>query len=692
MTPSGYAVDRTVGGSGIFLARRAPSAARATGAEARGRGDAVVALTVVVTLLIAIPARLAFRTLGGAGNPALLVGMLLFVWYVGVRLVAWQRPVLAGSGVRTLLGLFGMSVLASYVAAMTRPISGEEVRAADRGLLIVVAALGIALSALDGPPDRARLKTLLRRIATGGAILALLGLLQYYAGFDVTRYIRFPGLSDGGQQLDLIGARDGLRRVSGTASHPIEFGVVLGVLTPIALHFAFQATSKRARRRAWLRVGLIGAALPLAISRSGVIALVVGLAVLLPTWPRRRRRAAYVVMPLCVVAIRVTTPGVVGTIISLFTNVSSDDSTTGRTTDYQVAGHYIGDSPLFGRGYGTFLPDKYRILDNAYLGHTIETGFVGLVVLLALFAGTFVAARRVRRVSRDETTRDLAQCLAASVLAAGVTFVTFDALGYVMVLVVVFLLIGCVGGLARLVEPAAGGTPLPAPASPSSRVGPRPHPGWWDLPRLAWRRWYLTVAVVGVSLFGLNWAYGVRGAYEASASVAVLARPTGQGNPYEAFNLTSQTVVQLIAQRVAGRDLVVNLVDRGTKAQYAVSAEHLGTDENPAPPPAPGVSITAWSSDPATALAEMNRLVTSVGNDLNGVQNSVAAPSEARLGTLATAVPGRATLVAGSRARAVVAMFLVAVLCLLYAHCLAERAAWALSRWRARRTSEGGAR
>ena len=75
--------------------------------------------------------------------------------------------------------------------------------------------------------------------------------------------------------------------------------------------------------------------------------------------------------------------GLVGTIISLFTGLSSDPSIAGRTDDYAVVGKFISESPWFGRGFGTFLPKEYFILDNQYLGSIVETGYVGLGALLA---------------------------------------------------------------------------------------------------------------------------------------------------------------------------------------------------------------------------------------------------------------------------------------------------------------------
>ncbi len=679
-------VERTIGGTGIFFTpRRVPASAPAA-QELRlqllRRGDAVVALTAFLVLLIMIPARMRIAPLGAAGNPALLLGMALFIWYVAIRLVPWQRPPLAGQGSRILLALFGLSVLISYVAGMTRPISGEEIRSADRGILVIMAALGVAFTVLDGVPSRERLETLLRRLCTAGTVLAVFGLLQFYFDFDINTYIRVPGLAGGGQSF--ISGRDGLVRVAGTASHAIEFGVVLALILPIALHFALYAPEGR-RRRAWFKVVVIGLTMPMSVSRSAILGIGVALIVLLPSWPARRRRLALLLSPFCLAAVQVASPGTLRTIFELFIHIGNDDSAAGRTADYTVAGDYIRDSFWFGRGFSTFLPDKYRILDNAYLGHWIETGIIGLSILLLLFVGSFLTARRVRRGSQEPELRNLAQTLAASILAACVTFVTFDALGYAMVLMTVFILIGSVGALVRfeaLRHAEEGSAPAGRADLPWS-VLDLPHPGVWNLPALCLRRWYAFVAVVLLVAVGVLHVRSVKGTYEATAALAVMAQGASAPNPYRAFHLSNQTIVTVVADRVNGRGMVVDLSKRGPGAEYLVAAESTGTPENPGTPAAPTVLVTVWSSDPEVAVAKMRDLVKQVGVALKSVQETAAPSSDTRLAAVPALMPGRATLVTGSGKRALGMVLLLGMLGLMFTLPLTERVFTRAQRWRA---------
>ena len=59
-------------------------------------------------------------------------------------------------------------------------------------------------------------------------------------------------------------------------------------------------------------------------------------------------------------------------------------STRDRASDYQAVTPDITAHPLFGRGYKSFDPLTYRILDNEYLGLLVGVGFVGLLSYLLL--------------------------------------------------------------------------------------------------------------------------------------------------------------------------------------------------------------------------------------------------------------------------------------------------------------------
>ena len=200
----------------------------------RSLPDAVTLLTFFLVLLFGVPARLVFAPLGGAGSPAQLLGVAALLWWVGHRLAAPAGRPAVRQPVRRAVLVLVLVILASYVAATVRPIDDVELRAADRGLLTTLAWLGIVLVAMDGIPTRARLDTLLRRLTVAGGAVGILGMMQFETGLAFTNYIQVPGLSQNSDLASML-ARDGFSRPAGTALHPIEFGIVLTMISLVLL-------------------------------------------------------------------------------------------------------------------------------------------------------------------------------------------------------------------------------------------------------------------------------------------------------------------------------------------------------------------------------------------------------------------------------------------------------------------------
>jgi O-antigen ligase len=310
-----------------------------------------------------------------------------------------------------------------------------------------------------------RLQKLLGRVVIGATCMAILGITQFFTGLDATKYIVVPGLTSQSTASDLL-SRDGLNRPSATAAHPLEFAAVLAMALPLALNRARFAPPGRRLNR-WLQVALIGAALPMTVSRTAILAVVVICLVILPTWSKKERRLAYGVLAAGVVGLYAMVPGLLSTFRSLFGGISSDSSTTSRTSAFSSAGPYIAQHPWFGRGFGTFLPATYFFTDDQYLLSTIEIGIVGVLCLVTLFITGLVTARKVRRASASPEYRDLGQALTASVGVAMVTFGTFDALSFAMASGLIFMLLGCSGAALRILrsrERAPGESTDPRPA------------------------------------------------------------------------------------------------------------------------------------------------------------------------------------------------------------------------------------
>ena len=412
----------------------------------------VALLTALIALLVAIPSILIVGPLGAAGTPAEIMGLVMLVIWIYRRILSNQFGRSLHS-VRVVLLFFAASVFVSYLAAATRPIDSLELNGADRGVLSMLAWLGIAFFMMDGPESKNQLDTVLRRLTIAGAVEASVGLIQLFTHLSVVTYLQIPGLTANADLAATLSVRGNETRPPGTTIHPIEFGAVLTMILPLALHYALN-DRHRTKFRRWLPVFLIAFAIPASISRTAVLSAIVALVVLVPTWPAAIRRRAYVAMIGLFGCVYLTVPGLLGTIRSLFSGVSSDSSAASRTGSYDLAESLIRRAPWFGRGYATFLP-KYRILDNQLLLTAIEGGLIGLAVLLALLITPIVASFRLRRRSADPQVRQLAVALAAGVAAAGCSFAFYDALAFPMATSILFMLCGAVGCLIRLTRTSA---------------------------------------------------------------------------------------------------------------------------------------------------------------------------------------------------------------------------------------------
>lgn len=433
--------------------------------------DAVDAVTVFLVLLVGIPARLVFSPLGAAGTPANMWGLVLLIWWIAHRLIP-GRATRTFQPVRLAIQFLGLAALLSYSAAFFRPIDIVEIFAADRGLIALAAWSGVALVVADGIVTRARLRRLVERVVSAGSVLAGIGVMQFFTSIDIRPWYHIPFLTVNGDfVLVELNSRSGFNRVSGTANHPIEFSAVLAMILPLALYLAFHADPSR-RRRAWLRVALIGMAVPLSVSRTGMLGLIVGGLVLFVSWPAKRRWRAIAMLPVLAVGSKLLVPGLLGSIQSLFLHIQSDNSFTGRTQDYAAVARFFSRTPIIGRGWGTLLPDRYILLDNQFLKTLVEAGLVGALALLALFIIGIGTARGAYHRAPDAEGRDLGQTFAASLAIGLISFVTFDAFAFAMVPAMVFLVVGAAGALWRLSVLQPEDEPLTIPTKAASTVSP----------------------------------------------------------------------------------------------------------------------------------------------------------------------------------------------------------------------------
>src|SRR5690606_23890064 len=115
-------------------------------------------------------------------------------------------------------------------------VAGDEASNADRFVLYAVAMIGFALVAAEGPDDRDDVLELTRTFVAAVATMCAIAALQFRGVVDYTELVaRLPGLSTY-RPLNAVLGRGGLNRPAGTATHPIEFGSVVGLGLAAALY------------------------------------------------------------------------------------------------------------------------------------------------------------------------------------------------------------------------------------------------------------------------------------------------------------------------------------------------------------------------------------------------------------------------------------------------------------------------
>ncbi len=414
-------------------------------------GDPTTVLSLAVAAMFVIPQRFVVEPLGAAGTPALLLGVASLVWWLVSRVNGHQQmtgynPVRIGAALLLFTSVVG------YASGWARPMSALEGSNSDRTLITWLGYSGLLLLCCDGVTSRLRLDILLRRVVDGAAFMSTVALLQFFAKFDLSQAIHPPGLTYNAPEFTSSFLRGTFTRVAGTAGHPIEFSVIVASLLPLALHYAFVDTDRGVVRR-WAPVVLMGFAMPLAVSRSGFLALFLAGACFLPALPAGRKLQVVALGLVSAMAMTVAVPGLLGTIRSFFTGAGVDPSVTARTDDYHYLDTFFSQRPFTGRGFGTFLPSLYDFLDNQYLLTVIETGLIGLVGLVLFLISGLATAQVIRKRNVSASTRSLAQALFAGLVAHAATFATYDALVFPTTGMVVFLLIGAVGALWRLTRP-----------------------------------------------------------------------------------------------------------------------------------------------------------------------------------------------------------------------------------------------
>jgi O-antigen ligase len=416
--------------------------------------DAVRLLQVFVISLMLFPANYIFKAIGADGYPAGIVSFLLLLAWITSVLFGRHNPFAFRYPVRITIAGLWISSLASYVLMKRGFMSSTQLLAADRWLMQLAGVTGVVLVAAECLTSLDDIKRVLRALNWGGAFCGVVAALQFKGHLDLTRYLKLPGFTiDAVASINTaIGSRGSVSRVAGTATDPIELGVVAGMLLPLAAYMLMHDKERPGWQRVVPFLG-IALAVPASVSRSGVIAVVVALGlfiVLLPPLPRLKGFSA---IPFALAGVFVLAHGLIGTLAAYFTMGSSDSSIAHRTNNYPYVLQLVHQAPWFGQGGGTYIPlTQVNILDNEYLTTAVSLGLIGVVALFFALVWPPTAALVARTRTPDWEVRDLGAALAGAGFAAAVCSATFDSLSFPMFVNVQALVAGLCGAFWLLVN------------------------------------------------------------------------------------------------------------------------------------------------------------------------------------------------------------------------------------------------
>jgi hypothetical protein len=407
-------------------------------------------LAAVIATLVLIPDRYTVPLVNGLGlRPYQLLtvalGIGLFRSFHRGRPLAAGRPAL-------LTGLLVVVAVASTIDNLER-LSDKAYLGAIRLIvtLSLYVVLAVAVAALANTPARRRFVL--------GVVVTLVAVGAIFAIRESTTEQPFrlqptpPGLveqrdadtPDGATPTTII--RNNVARPAGLAANPLELSAVMSLAVPFGVVLAL--SSRRWLARVWFGGCslLIGLAVVLSISRTGVLSA--GVMLLVALLANIRRPRVVLLGFAAVAALGFTVAKLVPHSVEALTEQlskdgNSDPSLATRLEDYQELDDLLGPHPWLGRGPQAITTYVSRdgtrmILDNQYLLAIAETGLIGLAAMVVVFLSTASAAERRIRSGRDEQevfTAVLCATFAFAVMAAAFDVLRFSQASALFMIVV----------------------------------------------------------------------------------------------------------------------------------------------------------------------------------------------------------------------------------------------------------------
>jgi O-antigen ligase len=334
-------------------------------------------------------------------------------------------------GLEVLLVLFLCAAVLSVTLNAADLGALGEAKGAFKKLVVLFSYAGFYFF-LVGVLRPSEVPAVVKLVVALGTIAAVGTMLQLITGtnlfFTVANALAPPGsvVASGATIVTDAGRPD----VTGPARHGLAITCELAMILPFAVVGAVHAA--RPRDRLFYRIAalllLIGCATTL--RRSGIVLPFLATSAVVLGGGRRMLPLVGVFVALLIAA-PIVAPAAVDEIVTQFSaaNEATQASNQGRTADYPAIVPDLRARTLLGRGFGTYDPHRYRVLDNELLLLAVEVGFVGLAFFVLLILGC-AAKGLSTALSRDGPGAWIGLSVFGSALAFLMANALFDALSF----------------------------------------------------------------------------------------------------------------------------------------------------------------------------------------------------------------------------------------------------------------------
>jgi hypothetical protein len=291
---------------------------------------------------------------------------------------------------------------------------------------------GYCLCAIDGGQ-----KWLLRIIVLCALLTGAAGLAEAFTSHNI-----FVQFASAGGDAELAGNianialekfRGGQYRAQATFNHPIVFSQYIAAAVPIIVYSILSDNSKTWRILSLLTLPIALAAIVQSASRAGLVSVVAALALTgIVLWLRAithgKASRAFAIL---------VVPAMMGAIglgyymlqeIALGRNTQEAGSTRIRLDMLRLGVDALQDSPLWGYGQGMAVSKAgfsnsagVSTIDNYFLSIAIDSGYIGLLLMIILLMVFFVKSIRFS-VSESGSDGLFVGACAASIAAIAITF------------------------------------------------------------------------------------------------------------------------------------------------------------------------------------------------------------------------------------------------------------------------------